>query len=110
MPKGGNSCGNFLYNLRQFSDMMKWKIMQWGGGHVMRTTEDYVPQKLGEHDTRLTSLEVRMAVAESGLKDTKEDLRKIADNTTWTLRIVIGAAVTGVMGAIISFVMNQILK
>ncbi|MDA2681079.1 hemolysin XhlA family protein [Bacillus cereus group sp. Bc011] len=109
MPKGGNSCGNFLYNFRQFSDMMKWKIMQWGGGHVMHT-EDYVPTKLGEHETRLTSLEVRMAVAESGLKDTKESLQKIADNTTWTLRIVIGAAVTGVIGAIISFVMNAILK
>ena len=50
--------------------MMKWKIMQWGGGHVMHT-EDYVPTKLGEHETRLTGLEAfRMALAESGLKDT----------------------------------------
>ena len=56
--------------------MMKWKIMQWGGGHVMHT-EDYVPTKLGEHETRLTGLEARMAVAESGLKDTKESSRKL---------------------------------
>ena len=88
--------------------MMKWKIMQWGGGHVMHT-EDYVPTKLGEHETRLTGLEVRMAVAESGLKDTKESLRKIADNTTWTLRIVIGAG-NGCNGRNYFFVMNQILK
>lgn len=89
---------------------MKWKFIQWGGGHVMRTNEDYVPTKLGEHESRITKMEVRLAVAEAGLKDTKESLQKIAENTTWTLRIVIGAAVTGVIGAIISFVMNAILK
>lgn len=46
----------------------------------------------------MSDVKTRLAVAEAGLKDMKEDMRSIKNNTTWILRIIIGAIITGLLG------------
>lgn len=53
-----------------------------------------------EHD--MTDVKTRLAVAEAGLKDMKEDMQSIKNNTTWLLRIVIGAIVAAILGLILN--------
>lgn len=52
-----------------------------------------------EHD--MTDVKTRLAVAEAGLKDMKEDMTSIKNNTTWLLRIVIGAIVGAVLALVL---------
>jgi hypothetical protein len=47
-------------------------------------------------------LKTRMAVAESNIKDMREDITSIKNNTTWILRIIIGALV----GALVTFIIR----
>ena len=56
-------------------------------------------QKLEE---RMTSVETRLAVAESNIKDMKEDISAIKNNTTWILRIIIGTIIAALLGLIIN--------
>ncbi|MDW7617887.1 hemolysin XhlA family protein [Peribacillus simplex] len=58
-------------------------------------------------ENRVKSLEVdmsdvktRLAVAESNIKDVKEDISSIKSNTTWILRIIVGAIVLALLGLI----------
>ena len=51
-------------------------------------------------ESDMVDVKTRLAVAEAGLKDVKEDLRSIKNNTTWLLRIVIGAITTALLGLI----------
>ncbi|TCP32197.1 hemolysin XhlA [Scopulibacillus darangshiensis] len=55
-------------------------------------------EKLGD---RVTALETRMAVAESHIQDIKEDISSIKNNTTWILRIIIGAIILAVIGLLV---------
>lgn len=48
------------------------------------------------------SVETRLAVAESSIKDIKEDLSSIKNNTTWLLRIIIGAIVLSSLGLLLN--------
>ena len=48
----------------------------------------------------VSDLKIRMAVAESNIKDIKEDVSSIKGNTTWILRLVIG----GLISAAITFI------
>ena len=48
----------------------------------------------------VSDLKVRMAVAESNIKEIKEDVSSIKGNTTWILRLIIG----GIVGAVITFI------
>lgn len=50
----------------------------------------------------MTDVKTRLAVAESGLKDMKEDMQSIKNNTTWLLRLVIGA----IIGAVLALVLK----
>ncbi|MFZ2462421.1 MAG: hemolysin XhlA family protein [Caldibacillus thermoamylovorans] len=45
----------------------------------------------------MTDVKTRLAVAEAGLKDMKEDMQSIKNNTTWLLRLVIGAIIGAVL-------------
>lgn len=45
--------------------------------------------------------EVRLAVAESDIKGIKNDISSIKNNTTWLLRIVIGAIIAGLLGLVL---------
>lgn len=63
----------------------------------------YMDEKRFEKvENDVSDLKTRMAVAEAGLKDMKEDMDAIKNNTTWILRIIIGAIVTAVLGLIMT--------
>lgn len=48
----------------------------------------------------MTDVKTRLAVAESNIKDVKEDISSIKSNTTWILRIIVGAIVLALLGLI----------
>ena len=56
---------------------------------------------MSKAEDRITSLETRVAVAESNIKDVKEDISSIKNNTTWILRIIIGVLITGLLGLLL---------
>lgn len=58
--------------------------------------------KIEKIETDVADLKTRMAVAESNIKDVKEDIGSIKSNTTWILRLIIGAFITAVLGLIIN--------
>lgn len=58
--------------------------------------------KIERIETDIADLKTRMAVAESNIKDVKEDISSIKNNTTWILRLIIGAFIMAVLGLIIN--------
>ncbi|MCI1615891.1 hemolysin XhlA family protein [Heyndrickxia oleronia] len=52
-------------------------------------------------ENEISEVKTRLAVAESTIKDLKEDIASIKSNTTWILRIVIGAVISSILGLII---------
>lgn len=46
----------------------------------------------------VAELKTRMAVAESSIKDIKEDLSSIKSNTTWIIRLIVGAIILAFIG------------
>ncbi|WP_342540551.1 hemolysin XhlA family protein [Heyndrickxia sp. FSL K6-6286] len=53
-------------------------------------------------ENEISEVKIRLAVAESTIKDLKEDIASIKSNTTWILRIVIGAVISSILGLIIN--------
>lgn len=49
----------------------------------------------------MVDVKTRLAVAESNIKETKQQLRKIDANTTWTMRIIVGAVILAVLDMVI---------
>lgn len=58
-------------------------------------------ERVSKLESDISDVKTRLAVAESNIKDIKEDIASIKNNTTWILRIVIGAVVSAVLGLII---------
>lgn len=52
-------------------------------------------------EKRVTDLETRTAVAENNIENIKKTLNKIESNTTWLLRIVIGAIILAILGLVL---------
>ena len=50
----------------------------------------------------MIDVKTRLAVAESNIKDMKEDISAIKSNTTWILRLIIG----GIVGALLTFIIQ----
>ncbi|KYD26547.1 hemolysin XhlA family protein [Geobacillus stearothermophilus] len=50
----------------------------------------------------MVDVKTRLAVAESNIKDMREDIGTIKSNTTWILRLIIG----GIVGAVLSFILR----
>ncbi|KYD28187.1 hemolysin XhlA family protein [Geobacillus stearothermophilus] len=50
----------------------------------------------------MVDVKTRLAVAESNIRDMKEDISTIKSNTTWILRLIIG----GIVGAVLSFILR----
>lgn len=48
----------------------------------------------------MSDIKTRLAVAESNIKDVKADISSIKSNTTWILRIIVGAIVLALLGLI----------
>lgn len=65
-------------------------------------------ERIDKLEDRVGKIEERMAVAETDIKDIKDDLRDIKDNTTWTLRLLLGAISTAVITGIIGIVFASI--
>ncbi|MEB8650728.1 hemolysin XhlA family protein [Bacillus cereus] len=53
----------------------------------------------------IRNLEMRTTINEKDISTVNKQLEKISLNTTWILRIVIGAVVTGVLGLIVKGIM-----
>jgi hypothetical protein len=58
-------------------------------------------RQVEEHDKRIGSLETRVTVQENDIKYVKDDLKEIKSNTTWILRLIIGAIVTALLALVI---------
>lgn len=58
-------------------------------------------ERVTKLEDRVYKVETRMAVAESSLKDVKEDISSIKGNTQWILRIIISSIVMAVLGLVI---------
>lgn len=62
--------------------------------------EDRVSKLEGD----VSDLKTRMAVAEASLKDVKEDIKSIKDDTKWLRRTITGAIITAVIGGLIGLI------
>lgn len=60
-----------------------------------------VEERVARLESDMSDVKTRLAVAETNIKDIKEDISSIKSNTTWILRIVIGAVVGAVLSLII---------
>lgn len=49
----------------------------------------------------VSNIKTRMAVAESNIKDIKDDISSIKSNTNWILRLIVGAIVGAILSLII---------
>lgn len=64
----------------------------------MSSREDYgVEKRVYELEKSMTSVETRLAVAETNIRDIKDDIKSIKSNTTWILRIIIGAIILALL-------------
>jgi hypothetical protein len=53
-------------------------------------------------ENKVIGLEIRVAVAESNIKEMKEKLGKIDSNTSWTVRLVIGAILLSIINVVLN--------
>lgn len=60
-----------------------------------------VEKRVNRLESDVADLRTRMAVAESNIENVKEDLTSIKNNTTWILRLIIGAFVMALIGLLI---------
>ncbi|MGE7985156.1 hemolysin XhlA family protein [Lysinibacillus fusiformis] len=58
-------------------------------------------QRMERLETDMTDVKTRLAVAESNIKEIREDIGGIKDNTTWILRLLIGGLVSAMVAFII---------
>ncbi|MDQ1003955.1 putative nucleic acid-binding Zn-ribbon protein [Neobacillus niacini] len=58
-------------------------------------------QRFEKLENDMVDVKTRLAVAESNIKDIKEDISSIKSNTTWLLRIVVGAIVMAILRLIL---------
>jgi len=49
----------------------------------------------------MVDVKTRLSVAESNIRDLKEDISAIKANTTWILRLILGALISAVIGIVI---------
>ena len=62
--------------------------------------ENLIEERMSKLEGDVSDLKTRMAVAESNIKDIREDISSIKNNTTWILRLVIGAIIMAFLGTI----------
>ncbi|MBA2872429.1 putative nucleic acid-binding Zn-ribbon protein [Anoxybacillus calidus] len=58
-------------------------------------------QRVAKLEADMVDVKTRLAVAESNIKDMREDISAIKNNTTWILRIILGAIITGLLGLLV---------
>jgi predicted nucleic acid-binding Zn-ribbon protein len=69
--------------------------------------------RVNKLETDMTDVKTRLAVAESNIKDVKEDIRSIKDDTKWLRQAITNALITvtiaGILGGGITIVF-QVFK
>jgi hypothetical protein len=60
-----------------------------------------VEDRLQKLEADMVDIKTRIAVAESNIKEIYKTLDKINNNTTWILRLIIGAIVAALLGLVI---------
>lgn len=53
-------------------------------------------------ESDMSDVKTRLAVAESNIKDMREDITNIKSNTQWILRLIVGAIIAAVLGLVIN--------
>ncbi len=76
--------------------MHKQAFLFWNGVITVDKCKD-----CEENKTKVQGIEVRLAVVESKVVKIEESIEKISANTTWILRIIIGAIVTALIGLLL---------
>lgn len=61
----------------------------------------HMEQRMGRLENDMTDVKTRLAVAESNIKEIREDIGGIKDNTTWILRLLIGGLISAILAFII---------
>ncbi|WP_432199225.1 hemolysin XhlA family protein [Anoxybacillus gonensis] len=56
-------------------------------------------ERIQKLEADMVDVKTRLAVAESNIKDMREDISAIKNNTTWILRLIVG----GIVGALLTF-------
>jgi hypothetical protein len=59
-------------------------------------------QRVAKLEADMVDVKTRLAVAESNIKDMREDISAIKNNTTWILRLIVG----GIVGALLTFIVR----
>lgn len=59
-------------------------------------------QRVAKLEADMVDVKARLAVAESNIKDMREDISAIKNNTTWILRLIVG----GIVGALLTFIVR----
>jgi Haemolysin XhlA len=60
----------------------------------------HVEHRVQKLESDMVDVKTRLAVAESNIKDMREDISAIKSNTTWILRLIVG----GIIGALLTFI------
>jgi predicted nucleic acid-binding Zn-ribbon protein len=60
--------------------------------------------KIEKLETDMIDVKTRLAVAESNIKDIKEDIRSIKDDTKWLRRAITNAIIVGSISGVIAIV------
>jgi hypothetical protein len=68
---------------------------------MMDANEFITRQEFNEANNKLVNLSERVAVTESGLRDVKEDIRSIKDDTKWLRRVITSAIITTIISGVI---------
>ncbi|WP_396230113.1 hemolysin XhlA family protein [Cytobacillus sp.] len=59
-------------------------------------------QRVSKLEIDMTDVKTRLAVAEASLKDVKEDIRSIKDDTKWLRRAITNALIVGIIGGAVA--------
>ena len=67
----------------------------------MEDKVEEIKNRVEKIETWRTETNTRLAIVETDVKTVKEKLNKIESNTTWLLRIVVGAVIIGMLSLIL---------
>jgi predicted nucleic acid-binding Zn-ribbon protein len=60
-------------------------------------------QRVQKLEADIVDVKTRLAVAESNIKDMREDISAIKNNATWILCLIVG----GIIGALLTFIFRE---
>lgn len=60
-------------------------------------------QRVQKLEADIVDVKTRLAVAESNIKDMREDISAIKNNATWILCLIVG----GIVGALLTFIFRE---